>query len=483
MIHVSNDLGVTKRTAQIGPFVESVNPFSAALVGRAPFSDWPEAEIALGSSADAFATWRMSDPVLRATILANCANEITKHREELAGIMVEEIGKPITLALAEIDRTAITFRLAAGLIEGTRLEKLSLDYDPRGAQYTCQVARVPRGPVLGIVPYNWPFNLAAHKIAPALAAASTILVKPSPLAPLSTFALVSLLNECGLPQGVLTAVLCSNEHTERIAMNPHIKMVSFTGSEHVGWHLKSLLPEKQVALEMGGDAHCLVFPDSDLQHAASRIALGAFGYAGQVCISAQHALVHREVYDAFKLRLIEATEATPTGDPRSATTVCGPMINSDAADRVMAWIAEAESNGATVLAGGNRIGNVIEPTLIENAPSNCALMTEEVFGPVLTVTRIESEEEALARVHASRFGMHCSVFTSDDSRIQRAFKLLDVGGVIANDFPSLRFDSMPYGGNRRSGFGREGVEYAYDEMTTTRVLLSRPKQCPTERKL
>lgn len=253
-------------------------------------------------------------------------------------------------------------------------------------------------------------------------------------------------------------------------------MVSFTGSERVGWHLKSILPEKPVTLELGGDASCLVFDDADLEAAAKRIALGAYVYAGQVCIAAQRALFvggRTDSYERFKECLAEATRTTPTGNPLDEATVCGPVINADAADRIMSWIAEAESQGAKVLAGGNRIGNLIEPTLLEDVPPTCSLATEEVFGPVLTLSSIESEKDAISMVNASRFGIHCSAFTHDKDRVARCFNELDVGGLVVNDFPNLRFDSMPYGGNKRSGFGREGVRFAFEEMTTTRVLLER----------
>jgi len=272
---------------------------------------------------------------------------------------------------------------------------------------------------------------------------------------------------------VVNALLCDNSVAESIALDSRIAMVSFTGSERVGWHLRSLLPEKPIVLELGGDASALVFPDADLDWAVARIATSAYGYAGQVCISAQHMRVERPVYDEVRERMIAATEATPTGDPLREETVCGPLISAEAAERVMEWIAEAESNGATVLAGGNRVGNVVEPTLIEGVGRECRLATDEVFGPVLTLSRFEDEDHGYSMVNQSRFGIHASVFTRDSARIERAYRSLQVSGVIANDFPTLRFDAMPYGGLKRSGLGREGVCYAYDEYTNPKVLLER----------
>lgn len=447
-------------------------PFDGSIVGSAPLNGWEEVDNCITSAAQSFESWRFSPRTERQGLLCAVAAAVTDRSEELSLLMAQEVGKPITWARAEVVRLALTFKLAADLLDEPAREELSLDFDPRGSDYRCFVERFPIGPVLAIVPYNWPFNLAAHKIAPALAAGCTVVLKPSPLAPLSSFALAELIHDAGCPSGVLNAVNCDVESSERAVKDKRIKMVSFTGSETVGWHIKSLVPEKPVVLELGGDASTLVFDDADLSLAVSRTALGAYGYAGQVCIAVQHVRVQAGVYDAFRTKMIEATESMVCGDPLEEPTVCGPLINSDAADRVMSWIDEAESVGATVLAGGNRIGNVVEPTLVEDVPDGCKLATEEVFGPVLTLSKFSDADEAFAKVNASRFGIHCGVFTSSDETAERAFRELEVGGVIINDFPTLRFDNMPYGGVKRSGVGREGVRHAFEELTTTRVLLS-----------
>jgi acyl-CoA reductase-like NAD-dependent aldehyde dehydrogenase len=258
-----------------------------------------------------------------------------------------------------------------------------------------------------------------------------------------------------------------------MALDPRVAKVSFTGSPAVGWMLKEKLPEKRVTLELGGDAAAIIAEDADLDWAIPRIAAGAYGYAGQVCIAIQHVWAHRSRYEEVKARLIEATEHCPTGDPREERTVCGPLISATEADRVMEWIDEAQSQGATLLAGGGRTGNIVEPTLLENVPNASRLGCEEVFGPVLTLRPYDDIAEPIAHINASPFGIHTGIFTQSDVLAQRAFQELNVGGVVLDDFPTLRFDVLPYGGVRKSGFGREGVRYALEEMTELRSLVRR----------
>ncbi|HXH61748.1 MAG TPA: aldehyde dehydrogenase family protein [Fimbriimonadaceae bacterium] len=471
MVEASSLIGRKRESKGSEGTIECHAPFDGSLLGTAPICGWDEADAAVQAALEAFPSWSATPLRERQGVLAKVVSAIESESEDLARLMAQEVGKPIAWSRAEVTRLRLTFQLAVSLLEEVGDERLNLDFDNRGKDYEGTVSRFAVGPLFAIVPYNWPYNLAAHKLAPALAAGCSVVLKPSPLAPLSTLALAGLVSEAGLPSGVLNALLCSNETAERIVKDPRIKMVSFTGSEAVGWHIKSLVPDKRVTLELGGDASCIVFDDADLERAASRIAMSGYGYAGQVCISAQHVLVQDGAYSAMRKHLVAATLATKTGDPMSEQTVCGPMISADAAERVMAWIEEAEDRGAHVLAGGNRIGNMVEPTLIEDVPGDCRLATEEAFGPVLTLARFDDEGEAYDAVNRSRFGIHCSVFTGDAARIERAFSALEVGGVIANEFPSLRFDNMPYGGEKRSGFGREGVRYAYEEMTTPKVLL------------
>ncbi len=466
-------IGSERRTEGSLGSVQIHAPYDGTLVGTAPVSGSDEAERAVVSAVEAFRDWRWAPAEVRQRLLYRTAELVHERAEDLSQLMAREVGKPIVWARAEVVRLELTFRLAGGLLDEPSRIELPLDFDPRGRDYRCFVEREAVGPVFAIVPYNWPYNLAAHKIAPALAAGCSVVLKPSSLAPLSTFALVDVVSDAGAPASVMNALFCSNDVAEGIVRDERIAFVSFTGSPRVGWHLKALVPEKHVSLELGGDASVLVFEDADLDLAVARTAMGKYGYAGQICIAVQHARVHSRVYEEFKSRMIAATEQTPYGDPLDDKTVCGPVISSEAADKVMEWIQEAEDAGATVLAGGNRVGNVIEPTLIENVPDGCRLAKEEVFGPVLTLSSFSSDDEAIARVNASQFGIHCGVFTRGLARIERLYKSLEVSGVIVNDYPTLRFDNMPYGGVKRSGFGREGVRYAYEEMTTPKVLLER----------
>ncbi len=442
------------------------------LIGTAAEGGMSEAMAAVSAAHDAFASFSRTSHGERKSLLQRIAQGVRDRAEELAELLTEEVGKPITWSKGEVSRLAITFELAANLTEGYGSETMPLDFDPRGKDYTCRVERFPLGPILCIVPYNWPFNLAAHKIAPALATGNTVILKPSDLALLSTFTLARLIHEAGCPPGVLNAILVPSAITEKVALDGRVKMVSFTGSPGVGWHLKRLLPEKKITLELGGDASVIMCEDADLDWAIPRLVAGGYGYAGQICIAIQHVLAHESVYRDVKARLVNKTLTCPAGDPSKPQTVCGPMISDAAADRVMEFIAEAVSAGAKVIAGGKRDGNLIWPTLMENVPDNVKLSREEVFGPVLTLRPFKNLEEAIARVNGSQYGIQCGVFTQDPQAIERAYRELEVGGVIINDYPTLRFDNFPYGGVKRSGFGREGVRFAMDEMTEPKTLVA-----------
>ena len=445
-------------------------PWNGSVVGVAAEGGFGELKGCVDAAHDAFASWRFSPRHERQRLLRRIAALARERSEELALLLCREVGKPIALARGEVARLAVTFDLAADLLATWGLETRPADLDPRGVGARILVERVPRGVVLAIVPYNWPFNLAAHKLAPALATGNTVVLKASPLAPLCAMALGRLIHEAGCPHGVVNVWNGATEDADRVLDDPRIAMLSFTGSEKVGWALKRRLWDRPVTLELGGDARAIVMPDADLDRAARLIALGGYGYAGQVCISVQHVLAHESVYDALKERLTRETLLCPTGDPEDEATVCGPLISAEAADRARRMV---EESGATVLAGGGGEGTLMRPTLVDNVPEGCALATEEAFAPVLALAPFARLEEAAERVNASRFGIHAGVFTRGLAVAETAYRLLDVGGVVVNDSPSLRFDAMPYGGVRRSGFGREGVAEAMDEMTTPKTMVVR----------
>jgi acyl-CoA reductase-like NAD-dependent aldehyde dehydrogenase len=448
-------------------------PYDGQTIGTAAEAGPQEVEHAVAAAHRAFAAWRHSPRRQRQSLLRNVAALVRERQKALVDLLTKEVGKPVTWSRGEVARLAVTFDLAADLVSSYGGEWMPVDFDTRGDGYRCTVERFPVGPILAIVPYNWPFNLAAHKIAPALATGCTVVLKPSHQAPLSTLALAHLIHDAGCPPGVLNAVSCATAQAEAMARDERIAMVSFTGSPAVGWHLKRLLAEKRVSLELGGDATAIVCDDADLDWAVSRCVAGGYGYAGQVCIAVQHVLVQKGVYEAFRDKLIAATSACPRGDPARPETVCGPLITSEAADKVEEWVREAVDAGATVISGGGRAANVIEPTLIEGVPPSVRLGCEEVFGPVLTLAPFDTFDEAIGRVNESRYGIQCGVFTHDLRIAEKAFREIEAGGVVVDDYPTLRFDNMPYGGVKRSGFGREGVQYAMDEMTEPKTLLVR----------
>ena len=450
-----------------------VSPWDGRVVGTVAEASLQDGRVAVQAAREAFETWRSSPRQTRQRLLRNVARLVRERSEEYAELLRDEIGKPIRWARAEVERLAITFDLVADAVSTYGFEAVPVDTDPRGLGCSLTVERRPLGVVLAIVPYNWPFNLAAHKIAPALAVGNTVVVKPSRRAALSTLTLARCIHEASCPPGVVNAVNVSGPEAQVLAGMDEVAMVSFTGSPEVGWGLKDALPRKRVSLELGADSAAVVFADADLDAAIPKLVNGAYGYAGQVCISVQRIFVQREVYAEARDRLIAATQACPYGDPAEESVVCCPMISASEADRVMEWLAEAEVAGARVLAGGHRVGPVVTPTLVEDVPGSVRLGCREVFGPVVTLEAFESAEEAWAKVNASVYGIHAGVFTRDLHTVRDAFDRLEVGGVVVNDAPTLRFDAMPYGGVKQSGFGREGVRYTMDEMTEPKALLTR----------
>lgn len=450
------------------------NPWNGRVVGAAAEGGIEHVQAALTSSREALPGWSAVPMPERCAILAEVAQKIREQRVELAELLVQEIAKPITLALAEVDRTAITFQLSSELSEPAG--DVDISHDARHPSFDVRVKRFTVGVVAAFSPYNWPYNLAAHKIGPALAAGCTVILKGSPLASLATAKLVRLIQSCGLPAGVLNSIQCDNAAAKALATAEGINALSFTGSPKVGWHLQSLLPQKPVTLELGGNAFAIVAASADLEHAAQTLAFSAFAYAGQICISLQHILVEQSVYTAFLEAFTRAVEAIKFGDPGDPATVCSCLIHEEASQRVRAMV---ESSGGTVLLGGTPDGNRYPPTVVEisdfRAAQNkvVALCTEEVFGPVVTVSPVASLEEACTAVNGAQYGIHASLMTQKEEDIEFAERTLDVSGIIVNDGPTVRFDAMPYGGQKQSGLGREGVALAYEFFTTERVVVRR----------
>lgn len=429
-------------------------------------------ERAIGAAQAGFAAMRAMPRHARRDLLTRIADRLQQERESLARELAISCGKPVTQALGEVDRAVMTFSLAADEARRFAGEMVPLDLDARAARMTGVVHRFPVGPISAITPFNFPLNLLAHKVAPALAVGSALVVKPPPQCPQLAFRLGRLMAECGLPAGAYNVVHLPIPVAERLATDPRFAMLTFTGSPTVGWHLKNVAGKKKVCLELGGNAAAVVHEDTaDLDACARRLALGAFAYAGQVCIKVQRILVHQPVYQRFVDRLVAASAALRTGDPLDPATVVGPMIDRRALERVEAWTKEAVDSGAEVLLASRREGRVLTPGLLARVPSNAKISCQEVFGPVSIVASYQTFDEALAMVNDSSFGLQAGVFTQDVNRIFQAFNTLEVGGVIANDFPTLRVDNFPYGGVKDSGFGREGVKYTMEEMSEPRMLV------------
>lgn len=451
---------------------------------RSPFDDREVARVARGGPAileraaataeRAVETMAAVPPSERAAILEGTAALVLQHREELAAAISEEAGKPIRLALVEADRCSDTLTEAAAVARHPEIEARDLAGFPSGHHRLALVRRVPVGPVLAITPFNFPLNLVAHKLAPAVAAGCPVVLKPASQTPSPALMLAELLAAAGLPKGALSVVPSRGSDAEKLATDKRFAALTFTGSMDVGWHLKEIAWKRRVTLELGGNAAVVVEPDAgDLETVAKKIAGAAYGYAGQSCIAVQRVLAHEDVYIALRRELVEATEAIRYGDPANESVTCGPLIDSGNADRVAEWIGSAVSAGGRLLAGGDRDGNVISPALIEEAPSLEPVVADEVFGPVACLDPYEDFAQALNMVNDSRFGLQAGVFTSDISKIQEAWHHIEAGGIIQGDVPTWRTDPMPYGGVKNSGIGREGPAYTYRELTEERLLVLR----------
>ncbi len=438
-----------------------------------PLSSTQDAEDVVARVAKAFETTSRLPAHKRAAVLLAISEGLQKRREEFAALIVEEVHKPLKEARREMDRAIFTFRWASEETKRFGGEWLPLDLDANGEGRIAIVRRFARGPCLFITPFNFPINLVAHKIAPAIAVGASFVLKPAPQAPKCGEALGKLIVEAGWPDEACAVCPCSNELAEGLVRDDRFAVLSFTGSAAVGWKLKAISGKKQVLLELGGNGGVIVGADADLNWAAARCAWGAYYYSGQVCISVQRIFVHEKIYDRFKDLLLRNMGELKLGDPKNEATDIGPLIDDRSADRIDAWIKEALTGGGRLVAGGKREGRVITPTLVEDAPATCKLAREEAFGPVATIEKVSNLEQAFELISAGSYGLQAGVFTKDVSTVLAAWERLPMGGIIVNDIPAYRSDAMPYGGNRDSGTGREGVRYAMEEFTEPRTLVLR----------
>ena len=451
------------------------SPFDGRVVGTTYLASPDQVERAAAGSIAGFAAMRALGAWERSAILRTTATAITARREELAALLSAEAGKPLRDALAEIDRGALTFRLAGEEAERMIGETIPLDLNAAGKDRLGITRRFPIGPVLGISPFNFPLNLAAHKVAPAIAAGCSIVLKPPSADPLIMLKVAEIMVEAGLPKGALSVIPTARAEADRLIDDERFRLLSFTGSPAIGWKMMARAGTKRVLLELGGNAACIIDASAQLDWAVKRTLVGSFAYAGQVCISVQRIFVHASIADEFERRLVAGAATLKVGDPADAATDVGPLIDDGAAARTSEWIAEAVAGGARLLAGGAALDpkspRLFAPTILADVPRTARICSEEAFAPVVLLERFSDFNEALTAVNASRYGLQCGLFSNDLAHVRRAFDELEVGGVIVNDVPTYRIDNMPYGGVKESGLGREGVRWAVEEMTELRLLV------------
>lgn len=453
--------------------LDVIDKFTGEVATRVAMADADVIDQAIAKAAEAAEPMRRMPAYERQNVLNHCVQRFTERFDELAMSLCIEAGKPIRDSRGEVTRLIDTFRIAAE--ESVRItgEVMPLDISARAKGYRGMWKRVPIGPCSFITPFNFPLNLAAHKVAPALAIGCPFVLKPASMTPIGALIIGEVLAEVDLPKGAFSILPCRGSAAEPLASDDRLKHLSFTGSPEVGWALKAKAGKKHVTLELGGNAGCIIDHDTDLDDAVSRIIIGAFYQSGQSCISVQRIIVHETVYDDFREKLVAAAQNLKMGDPKMEETFIGPMISESEAERVEQWIQSAVDRGGKVLCGGNRQGALLEATLLENVPRDENVCAAEVFGPVAVLSRFSDFDAALAEVNDSAYGLQAGIFTRDIHKAYRAWDTLEVGGVVIGDIPSWRVDHMPYGGVKDSGIGREGIRWAIDSMSEVRLMVLR----------
>src|SRR6202521_376870 len=456
---------------QEGDQIEIRAPYDGSVVGRVFQGKREHVDAAIRAAVKAFGTTRRLPAFERQRVLRRVAESMAQRKEEFAHTLAQEAGKPIKAARTEVERSVFTFNVAAE--ESTRIygEYLPLDWQEFTAGRWGIVRRFPLGPIAGITPFNFPLNLVAHKVAPAIASGCTMVLKPAPQTPLTALLMAECVQQAGWPDGGLNVLPLANEDAGLLVTDERIKLITFTGSVPVGWEIKRRAGKKKVALELGGNAGAIVHSDADLAYAADRCVTGGFAYAGQTCISVQRILVEQSVYGKFTDLLCDSVRKLRTGDPMEESTDVGPLIRESDAMRVTAWVDEAVRTGARLLCGGGRKGSVVDPTVLTGTRPEMKVNCQEIFGPVVTVEPYQNFEEALRRINNSNYGLQAGLFTRDVKFLFHAYDELEVGALIAGDIPSFRIDQMPYGGVKDSGLGREGLRSAIEEMTEPKLLV------------
>jgi acyl-CoA reductase-like NAD-dependent aldehyde dehydrogenase len=464
---------LANRPQQPNTDLEVRDKYRGHVAARVALADEKVIDRAIAAAVQAAAPLRAMPPYERQRVLDHCVARFTERAEELAQGLCVEAGKPIKAARGEVTRLIETFHIASGEALRANGEVMNLEISDRTRGYRGQYKRVPIGPCSFISPFNFPLNLAAHKIAPALAVGCPFVLKPASLTPIGALVIGEILAETDLPAGAFSILPCRRDDAELFTTDERLKLLSFTGSPKVGWQLKQQAGKKKVVLELGGNAACVVDVDADLDKAVERIVYGAFYQSGQSCIGVQRIIVHESIYDEFRDAMVEATRALQCGDPRDESVFIGPLISEKEAVRLEQSIAEAVAAGGRLLCGGRRDGALLEATLLENVPEDQRLQTEEAFGPIAVLSRFREFRDALEEVNDSVFGLQAGIFTRDLYHMFQAWDELEVGGVIVGDVPSWRADNMPYGGVKDSGLGREGVRFAMEDMSEIRNLVIR----------
>lgn len=456
--------------------LDVTNKYTGEVATKVAMADADTIDKAIAAAEEAQPAMAAMAPFERQAVLEHCVKCFTERADELAQVLCIEAGKPIKDAKGEVSRLIDTFKIAAE--ESVRIngEVVNLEISARAKGYQGMTKKVPIGPCSFISPFNFPLNLAAHKVAPAIAAGCTFVLKPASRTPIGALIIGEVLAETDLPKGAFSILPCSRDGADLFTTDERLKLLSFTGSPDVGWALKAKAGKKPVVLELGGNAACVVDEDADIEDAIDRVIVGAYYQSGQSCISVQRLLVHSKIYDEFKSRYVEKVKALVSGDPSNEDTFIGPMISEGEAERLHGWIEEAKEKGATILCGGTRDGAMLEATVMENVPKDCDASAEEAFGPLSILVPFDDYDEALEEVNNSRYGLQAGVFTRDIYKAHKAWDVLDVGGVVIGDVPSWRVDNMPYGGVKDSGLGREGIRYAIEDMSETRLMVIRTPQ-------
>lgn len=447
------------------------NPYNGEEVGSTFFASDQDLEDAIVAAQRAFQQTRKLQTFERAQILQKLADGLAERQEEIARLMTRESGKPIRDSHTEAARGVFTLQTAVEEAKRINGEVIPLDLMASSAGRFGITRRFPIGPIAGISPFNFPLNLALHKLAPAIASGNTLVLKPPTHDPLTMLTVAEIVDQAGLPKGAVSIMPMNREVGDRLVTDPRFRLLSFTGSPAVGWDMKARAGKKKVVLELGGNAGVVVDENANLPLAVSRVRVGAFSYAGQVCISVQRVYVHRARYDEFLDRLVAEVKQMKLGDPTDESTDLGPMIDDKAAQRTQDWVATAVSEGARILTGGKADGRFFQPTVLVDAARTSFVCSREAFAPLVNVFPFDEFEEALSQVNDSAFGLQAGVFTSSLEHALRTFEVLEVGGVIVNDIPTYRIDHMPYGGVKDSGLSREGLRYAIEDMTEPRLMV------------